>query len=88
MDYIAEEVSKKDTPTQEVKILKEFSTQLQQEQQSQVMATSHDVGDGTHLHSVKPKEEGEHLQPVFLHGQHVQKSASLQVSATVTTTSP
>ena len=65
-DYLAEELSKKDMPTQEVKILKEFSTQLQQEQQSQVMATSDDVGDGT---------EGEHLQSFFLHGQRVQKSS-------------
>ena len=68
MDYLAKELSKKDLLTQEVKILKEFSTQLQQEQQAQLMATSHDVGDGTHLHLVKPKEEGEHLQFIFLHG--------------------
>ena len=56
-------------PKQEVKTVKKFTTQLQQEQQSQVMATSHDVGDGTHLLSVKPMEEGKHLQSVFLHGQ-------------------
>ena len=68
IDYIAEELSKKDMPTQEVEILKEFSSQLQQEQQSQVMATSHDVGEGTHFHSVRPNEEGEHLLSVILHG--------------------
>ena len=74
MDYLAEEMSKKDMPTQEVEILKDFSTQLQQETQSQVMATSHDVGDGTHLHSVNPKEEGEHLLSVTLHEQYVHAS--------------
>ena len=74
MEYLAKELGKKDIPTQKLKTLKQFSTQLQQEQQSQVMASSHDVGDGTHLHLVKPKEEGEHLQSVFLHGKHVQES--------------
>ena len=61
-------------PTQEVEMLKEFSTQLQQEQQSRVIATSHDVGEGTHFLSVKPKEEGEHLLSVTVHGQHVNAS--------------
>ena len=74
MDYLSQELSEKGMPTQEVKTLKEFSIQLQQEQQSQVMASSHDVGNGAHLHSMKPKEEGEHLQSVFLRRQHVQKS--------------
>ena len=41
---------------------------------SQVMATTHDVEDGTYLLSVKPKEGGEHLLSVTLHGQHVQQS--------------
>ena len=36
IDYLAEELSRKDILTQEVEILKEFSIQLQQEQQSSV----------------------------------------------------
>ena len=74
MDCLAEELSKKDIPTQEVNTLKEFTTQIQQEQQSQVMATSHDIGDWTHLPSVKLMKEGKNLQSVFLDGHHVQKS--------------
>ena len=60
-------------PTQEVKVPKEFSTQLQQEQQSKVKATRHDVGDWTH-HFVKPNQEGEHLLPGTFHGQYVHAS--------------
>ena len=74
MDYLAEELSKNDMPTQEEEILKEFCTQLQQEKQSHLMATSHDSGDGTRLHSVKPKEDGEHLLSVTFHRQHVHAS--------------
>ena len=36
ISFLAEEMSRKDILTQEVEILKEFSTQLQQEQQSSV----------------------------------------------------
>ena len=40
----------------------------------QAMATTHDVGDGTYLLSVNPKEEGDCLLSVTLHGEHVQGS--------------
>ena len=59
-------------PTQAMEILKEFSTQVRQDQQSQVMATSHDVGYGKHLFSMKPMQADEDLQSAFLH-RHVQK---------------
>ena len=40
----------------------------------QATATTQDVGDGTYLISVTPKEVGEHLLSVTLHGRHVQSS--------------
>ena len=49
MDYLAEEMRRKHIPKQKVEILKDFSTQLQQEQQSSVQGGPSSSGPDKHI---------------------------------------